>query len=208
MSAVAEERLGADHAETGVAKFLSGFPLSSGVLHECTESETLALIELASIEKINVFELIDCVFRYVAPKNIRIKIYGDFLRSAERNFYLGSERVLAILSIESLQYLEIGAHLSDGQEDLDIYMKKTREAFIEIGTAHYQTRFGFKKLSPLLFDEAYGVIVTKLFIKTPLRKLELFSPGKGAIYVKALSRPKRWNLSIIQKKLNDTDGVN
>ncbi len=207
LSASVEERLGADHAEPGVARYLSGLALAAGTLHECTEAETIGLIELAAAEHINVFELIDCVFRFITPKNIRVRIYGDFLRLAEKDYILGSERVLSILSIQSLSYLEIGSRLSEGQADLDIYMMKPREAFIEIGTAHYQTRFGFKKISPLLFDEAYGVMVTKLFIKTPLQKLELFSPGKGAIYVKALSRPKRWNLSIIRNKTVSSDGV-
>ncbi len=205
--AAVDERLGADHAEPGVARFLAGLPLKPGTLHECTESETLALIELASNEHINVFELIDCVFRYVAPQSIRVRIYGDFLRLAENDYDLGGERVLAILSIDSLRYLEFGARLSEGQTDLDIFMSKPRESFIEIGTARYEARFGFKKVSPLLFGEAYGVMVTKLFIKTPLKKLELFSPGKGAIYVNALSKPKRWNLNIIRKKPLAADGV-
>lgn len=205
--AAVDERLGADHAEPGVARFLEGFSLKPGTLHECTEAETAALIELASVERINVFELIDCVFRYITPKNVRFKINGDFLRRTEKDFDLGGERVLAILSIESLQYLEFGARISEGQTDLDIFMNEPREAFIEIGTAHYQSRFGFRKVSPRLFGDAYGVMVTKLFIKTPLKKLELFSPGKGAIYVNALSRPKRWNLSIIRKKNLPTDGA-
>jgi len=33
-------------------------------------------------------------------------------------------------------------------------------------------------------------------LHAPLERLELYEPGKGAIYVKGLSRPKRWNLDV------------
>ena len=81
------------------------------------------------------------------------------------------------------------------------FLIRPTEKYIEIGTAVYAPRFGFRKLSPLLFDQAYGITVKKLVINTTLEKLALFEPGKGAIYVKALSRPKRWNLNVVRETI-------
>lgn len=192
-----DPRRGANLAEPGVFRYLETLPLQPNAIYSCDEAITLELVSLAADEHINVFELIDCMVRYAKPRAYRFKIVGNFLRATQDRFDLGGERVLKILAIDKLDYLEFGANLTEGQSDLDIYMSSTREAYIEIGTARYAERFGFKSVSPLLFDKAYGIMVTKLFIKTPLTKLELFSPGKGAIYVSALSRPKRWNLDII-----------
>jgi len=52
-------------------------------------------------------------------------------------------------------------------------------------------------MEPRLFAEAYGVQVKRFPVSTELQKLELYAPAKGAIYVKALNRPKRWNLNIV-----------
>jgi len=195
----AQSRLGANHAAPGVESFMKGIPLKGGEIYTFSAGETESLIALAEREKINAFELIDCVFRYVNPRRMRVSIRGADLRSLQGAYDLGGDRVLAILSVETLRYLETGARFTDDQKDLDIYIEGVREEYIEIGTAVYERRFGFERISPLLFSGAYGIMVRKMFFTTPLEKLELFSPGKGAIYVKALSRPKRWNLDVIRK---------
>lgn len=195
----AQRRLGANHAEPGVESFMKGIPMKSGEVYSFSSSETRDLVALAEREKINAFELIDCIFRYINPRRMRISIRGADLRSLQSEYDLGGERVLAILSVDTLRYFETGARLTGDQKDLDIYINGVREAYIEIGTAVYEPRFGFECVSPLLFSGAYGIMVRKMFITTPLEKLELFSPGKGAIYVKAINRPKRWNLDVIRK---------
>ena len=196
----AAHRLGADHAEPGVAMFLSEMNLVSGQHYYCSEHDTLDLIGLAEREKINVFELIDTMYRYAAPRNIRITIQGEDIRKTQEKYDLGGERILAILAIDTLRYIEFGAILEKGQKAMDAYLEGPRETYIEIGTAHYESQFGFETLSPLLFDNAYGITVQKLFFKAPLEKLELFSPGKGAIHVKNMFRPKRWNLDVVTLK--------
>ena len=192
-------RLGADHAEPGVANFLEAMNIPSNSMYICTENDVLNIIALAEKEKINVFELIDCIYRYVAPRTIRITIYGKDLRKTQEKFDLGGERILAILGIDTIRYIEVGAVLEKGQKPMDVFLEGTRETYIEIGTALYEKQFGFGTLSPLVFDDAYGITVKKLFFQAPLTKLELFSPGKGAIHVKNMFRPKRWNLDVVTK---------
>jgi len=168
-------------------------------MYTLTDKDAEGLIDLAAQIHINVFEVLDCTFRYIKPLNIRMQFSGSQLRNLQKRYDLGGDRVLAILSVEKLNNLEIGARLNNGQNDLDIFLNSPSEKYIEIGTAIYDVRFGFRKISPLLFDEAYGVTVKKMFITTTLEKLELFAPGKGAIYVKALQRPKKWNLDVVTK---------
>ncbi len=193
-------RLGADHAEPGVAEFLSRMNLTSGKNYYCTETDALNLIGLAEQEKINVFELIDTMYRYAAPRNIRFTIQGEHIRKTQEKYDLGGERILAILAIDTLRYIEFGAKLEKGQKAMDAYLEEPRETYIEIGTAFYEAQFGFETISPLLFDNAYGIVVKKFFFKAPLVKVELFSPGKGAIHVKNMFRPKRWNLDVVTLK--------
>ena len=195
----ADSRLGANKAEPLVTAFLKTLPLNSGQMYILTDKDAEGLIDLAAQIHINVFEMLDCTFRYVKPLNIRVRVSGSQLRSLQTRYDLGGDRVLAILSVEKLNNLELGARLANGQNDLDIFLNSPSEKYIEIGTAVYDVRFGFKKISPLLFGEAYGITVKKMFITTTLERLELFAPGKGAIYVKALQRPKKWNLDVVTK---------
>lgn len=194
---VADSRLGANLAAPKVFAFLDTIPLVPNGTYTLSDAEMDKFLGLASDIHINVFEMIDCAFRYLTPRSERIVIEGSSLRKLQGKYDLGGERVLAILSIEKVRYLETGARLKAGQEDLDIYLQSPVETFIEIGTASYETRYGFRTLKPLLFDGAYGIMVKKMILSTPLEKLELFAPGKGAIYVKGLSRPKKWNLDVI-----------
>lgn len=193
------QRLGADLAAPSVSAFLKTLPLKTGQMYVFSAQDTERFIDLAAQIHINVFEALDCTFRYIKPLNVRVTVMGADLRKLQSRYDLGGERVLAILSVDKLRHLETGANLSPSQFDLDIFLDSPTEKYIEIGTAVYAPRFGFRKLSPLLFDQAYGITVKKLVINTTLEKLALFEPGKGAIYVKALSRPKRWNLNVVRK---------
>lgn len=183
-----------------VEEFFSTLPITSASVYTLSDSEAFSLINLSADAGINVFELIDSVFRILEPLKARVVITGDSLRKTEDFFILGDERVLSILPIKKLVYLEVGKSISSKQNDLDIFLDSEYESFIEIGTARYLKHFGFKNLSPSLFDSCFGVQVHKLFFSAPLIKLELYGPAKGAIYVKGLMKPKRWNLQIIQRK--------
>ena len=199
-AAFADSRIGADAGFPYVAALLETLPIKEGELYECAPADLRKVLSLAADIHINVFEVIDCFYRWCEPRGARVAIAGDDLRQANDEFYLGGERILAILALENLVRLETGSVLEEGQRALDVYLSAPYEKYIEIGTVHYEERAGFAKMSPNLFDEAYGITVKKFFITTPLVKLELFSPGKGAIYVKAISRPKRWNLNTVERK--------
>ena len=193
------QRLGADLAVPEVNAFLKTLPLKSGQAYTFSSADTERFIDLAARIHINVFEALDCTYRYIKPLNARVKVLGPDLRNLQSRYDLGGERVLAILSVDKLRFLETGAELTPGQCALDIYLDSQTEKYIEIGTAVYNARFGFKRISPLHFYDAYGITVKKLIITTTLERLELFEPGKGAIYVKALARPKKWNLNVVRK---------
>jgi hypothetical protein len=192
-----DPRLGSDRAAPKIAAFMDKLNIAPNTMYTLTDADMAELITLASDIHINVFEIIDCMFRYVSPKSIRIVMTGSSLRKMQTKFDLGGDRVLAILSIEKIRYLEFGARLKQEEKDLDLYLDSPSERYIEIGTAIYETRYGFNTLKPRYFGDAYGIVVKKIFITTPLEKLELFAPGKGAIYVKGLSKPKKWNLDVI-----------
>lgn len=200
MQLSAQSRLGANNAAPKIAFFMNSLTFVPETVHVLTEQETGALFQLAASNKINVFELIDCVYRTVSVRNVRVAITGDSLRKLETRFDFGGERILAILPIGKLDYLETGALFESDDKALDIFLVSTHESRMEIGTALYQRRFGFASVAPLVFSAAYGITVKKLFITTTLEKLELYEPGKGAIYVGGMSRPKRWNLDVVTEK--------
>lgn len=200
LPAGAEIRLGADSASTAVSSFLGALDFPPGRVRVLTQGETESLIEIAANTHINVFELIDCAYRHLSVRSQRIMISGDALRAVRADYDLGDDRVLAILPIDSLVSLQVGSQIVPGQNPLDIVLSAELEKYIEIGTAKYKTRFGFKRLGPLLFEDSYGVTVRKLLFTAPLERLELYAPGKGAIYVQGISKPKRWNLRTIKRK--------
>ncbi len=199
-TAFAAQGIGADAAYPYIAEYLESIPFERGELYKCTLSDLRDVMALAADIHINVFEVIDCFYRWCEPRGIRIAMYGDDLRQIEKEFDLGGQRILAILALENLERLETGALLEPSQCALDMYLNEPYEEYIEIGTVNYEERAGFRKMSPKLFDEAYGITVKKFFITTQLARLELFEPGRGAIYVKAISRPKRWNLDLVRRK--------
>lgn len=197
LPAAGDSRLGADKAVPHIFAFFDTLPLVPGTVYSLNESETEKLISLAADIHINVFEVIDCAFRYLNPVQCRVSIDGELLRKLESRFNLGGSRVLAILAVEKIRYFETGAVLNKNQNDLDIFLSEPAETYIEIGTAKYDTHFGFRKMSPLLFEDAFGITVKKLLFSAPFTRLKLFAPGKGEIYVKGVPRPKRWNLDVI-----------
>lgn len=197
---LAQAKSGADSAAPEVARFLDGLSLSSASTYRLSETETGALLEIAARRKLNVFELLDCVYRNVSARNGRISLSGAYLRNLESRFKLGDERIMSIFPVSILDYLETGTPKDGDDAALDIFLTKEHEDYVEIGTAHYQKKFGFAKIGPLEFSSAYGVVVKKLFLTMPLVKLELYAPGKGAIYVSGIARPKRWNLEYVREK--------
>lgn len=195
---VCADKIGADAAAPAIAARLAALRLSAGSTYTLTADETRSFIGLAARLSINVFELLDGAYRYASSAGIRFILGGDELRAAAASFDMGGERIDALLPIEKATRLEFGAVLSSGQEAMDVYLNEPHSEFIELGTAVMDRRFGFKRLQPRLFADAYGVKVKRFPVSTELEKLELYDNAKGAIYVKALNRPKRWNLRVIR----------
>lgn len=193
----AQTRLGANNAAPAVHNFLEKLPLVSGTVYTLSAQETLEIVKLSSAIGINVFELIDCTYRYLSPKNMRITITGTALRNTKNTYDLGEERIEALLPIDLMISLEIGAVLSSGQHAMDVYLMSKHQSDIEIGTAFYESKFGFSRISPLLFSEPYGVSVKKFLFTSTLDYIELYEPSKVAIYAKNVSRPKKWVIRTI-----------
>jgi hypothetical protein len=191
------DKAGANGAAADVARLLSSFVLSATGTTRLDDRRTEAMLELASRLRINIYELLDASYRYLAPRDMRIAIMGDSLRKAEARFDFGRERVRSLLPVDVLDKVELGAVRSPDERAMDVYLSQSREEFIEIGTAVYDTRFGFGELSPLRFAASYGVKVKRFPFSSVLERLELYEPGKGAIYVKGLPKPKKWNLWIV-----------
>jgi len=192
-------KLGADKAAPFVADALGVLPFEKADTYILDGAQTAKLFALAAELQINVFELIDASYRYLAPRGLRMSLLGTTLRTVESRFDFGRERVRSLLPIDTMISLEVGAVQKAGQKAMDVRLSAGREEYIEIGTAVYETRFGFSRLSPLLFDGAYGVKVKRFLFATDLDKLELYEPGKGAIWVKGLGRPKKWNLWVVRR---------
>lgn len=198
-SAYAQAKPGADVGAPVVAQFLASIRLEPGAARTLTEKETAELIALAAELRLNVFELLDGAYRYASRIGGRIVLPGNELRKAAAAFDMGGPRVRALLPIDKTERIEVGAVLASGQNAMDVYLKDKHSEFIELGTAVMESRFGFRRIAPKLFSEAYGVKVQRFPVSTELQKLELYAPAKGAIYVKALNRPKRWNLNIVTR---------
>lgn len=197
-AAFGQTRIGADAGYPRVAALLETFPFAEAKQRVLTPEETTALLTLAGEIALNVFELLDDAYRWAAPRGIRLVLDGASLRASAANFNMGGARIDALLPIEKTDRIEIGAVRTPGQEAMDVYLAREHAEYIELGTAVMAPRFGFRSLSPNLFDQAFGIEVKRFPFSTTLEKLELYSPGKGAIYVKALDRPKRWNLNVIK----------
>ena len=78
-AAFADSRLGADAAYPRVAEFLQNLPLKEGELYECTTDDLREALSLAADIHINVFELMDCFYRWCEPRRLRIAIRGNDL---------------------------------------------------------------------------------------------------------------------------------
>lgn len=195
-----EIRAGADAASPRVASFLELIPMKSGSIYTFSDDETRRMVAMAAEAHINVFELLDCAYRYAAPRGFRISVSGSSLRKAQATHDLGGERVLALLPVSKMIRMEAGAAQQAGQNALDVYLDSDHEAYIEIGTAVYDRHFGFARIDPLLFSSPFGIEVKKLFFTAPLKKLELYEPAKAAIYASGISKPKRWVLHTVTPK--------
>ncbi len=183
-----------------VVEVLDGLAVKPGELRTLDAAETLSLFGAGAVEGLNVFELLDAVHRWALSARVRVSFPGGGLHEAARVYDMGRERVRALLPLDLVTSLEIGAIISPGQAALAADLAEPYSEFVEIGTIKLSRSFGFGALEPHRFLEPYGIVVARFPIVAPLDRLELYAPQKGAIYVSGAPKPKRWNLWPITKR--------
>ena len=199
VSALFCDGIGSDAAFPKIQKIMQTINIPQNTVYTLSDSEAEQLIAAAADIKINIFELFDCVYRYLSKSGLRIEIRGSSLQRLMGDFDYGEERILALIPIPKIIKIHTGAAFEKGQKPLQIYLDGIYENYIEIGTAIYQTEFGFNKIEPNLFSDSYGMTVKKFGIKRPIKKIHLYENGKGAIYAAGFFKPKRWRLWLITR---------
>ncbi len=191
--------IGSDEAFPKIQELLKNIEIPQNQIYTCTDKEVEKLISSAAEIQINVFELIDCVYRYLSKNEMRIEIKGSSLQKLMTEYDYGGPRVLAIMPIQLVKTIYLGHVFTEEQKALEVYLTEEYENYIEIGTALYEKEFGFKTLKPNLFTDSYGMKVKKFGIKLRIKKIHLYEPGLGAIYARGFFKPKKWNLWLITK---------
>ncbi len=192
---------GPDNAYPIIEEILKKMPLKAGELYEMQDAELEKLVDAGAEIQINLFELLDCMHRYLGVNNFRLRLTGQSMRNLSNRYCLAEGTLEKLLPIALFDYLEVGASFESTQNALDVFLTEKYSADLEIGTGLYETHFGFKKMEPRLFSECFGLTVKAkvLAIKKAASKLSLYENGKGAFYVRGFFKPKRWYLSLITK---------
>lgn len=196
---VHEFGIGSDAAAPLIKQLLEKIPIKENETYILSDEDTEKLISKAADIEINIFELLDCTYRYLSENNFRIEIKGSSLQRLMQDFDFGRDRIPAILPITQMEKMQTGAVFEKDQHALDMYLTEPYEKYIEIGLAMYKTKCGFTKIEPNLFSKSFGMKVKKFGLKKDIEKIHLYENGKGAIYAKGFFRPKRWNLWLITR---------
>jgi hypothetical protein len=183
--------IGADESYPILEKMFSEMPIPENTIYTVTDQDMAVMLDKSVELYINLFELIDCIYRYLAPNNKRFEISGDVLRNAQTTFSYG-DPIETLLPIENIEKLQVGACFTQEQKPLDMWLSAPYSVFIKVATAVYDTRCGFGKMKPLNFLEPYGMQVKKWNIIKNIRKFQLFEPGRSAVYAEGFFRPKTW----------------
>ena len=182
---------GADAAYPIFEKMFSEMQIPENKLYIVSDQDMATMLDKSVELDINLFELLDCIYRYLAPNHKRFEISGTVLREAQTTYSYG-DPIETLLPIEKMEKIQVGACLTQEQKPLDMWLSEPYSVFIKVATAVYDTRCGFGKLEPLNFLQPYGMQVKKWNIVKPIRKFHLFEPGRSAVYAEGFFRPKRW----------------
>ena len=182
---------GADAAYPILEKMFSEMQIPENRLYIVSEQDMATMLDKSVELDINLFELLDCIYRYLAPNHKRFEISGTVLREAQTTYSYG-DPIETLLPIEKMEKIQVGACFTQEQKPLDMWLSEPYSVFIKVATAVYDTRCGFGKLEPLNFLEPYGMQVKKWNIVKNIRKFYLFEPGRSAVYAEGFFRPKRW----------------
>lgn len=182
---------GADAAYPTLEKMFSEMQIPENKLYIVSDQDMATMLDKSVELDINLFELLDCIYRYLAPNHKRFEISGTVLREAQTTYSYG-DPIETLLPIEKMEKIQVGACFTQEQKPLDMWLSEPYSVFIKVATAVYDTRCGFGKLEPLNFLEPYGMQVKKWNIVKNIRKFYLFEPGRSAVYAEGFFRPKRW----------------
>lgn len=194
--------IGADAAYPSIEKVLKNIDFQAYHIYEMTADDLERLITKSAEIQINIFELFDCMHRYLTAHNFRVRVPGDLLRKINEVYILDGDMVGKLMPFDKLDYLETGVRFNDSQNALDVYLTEKYQADLELGIGFYETHFGFKHVEPLCFYDCFGIKVkTKIFnITKPASKLHLYDRGKGSFHVQGFFRGKHWYLDLIEKR--------
>ena len=174
----------ADEAYPEIEPTLASIPAESGTLYTVTDQDMTVILNKASDVQINLFGLLDCVYRYAKLSKKRVEILGITLQKAQSIFNYGGYPIDVLLPIERIIKIEVGAPLKAGQNPLDITLNEPYSVYIEVATAIYDVHCGFTKMEPQTFLESYGMYMKKWNITKPIWKIYLGPDNLGSVYVK------------------------
>lgn len=189
---------GADAAYPTLEKLFIEMQIPEQSVYTVTDRDMATMLDKSVELDINLFELLDCMYRYLAPQNKRFEISGTVLRNAQRSFSYG-DPIESLLPIKNLITLQIGACFTKEQKPLDMKLNASYSTYVKVATAIYDTECGFGKLVPFNFLEPYGMHIKKWGIVKSLNKIYLYGPGTAAMYADGLSRPKRWYVDSVTR---------
>ena len=177
----------ADEAYPEIEPTLASIPAESGTLYTVTDQDMTVILNKASDVQINLFGLLDCVYRYAKLSKKRVEILGITLQKAQSIFNYGGYPIDVLLPIERIIKIEVGAPLKAGQNPLDITLNEPYSVYIEVATAIYDVHCGFTKMEPQTFLESYGMYMKKWNITKPKWKIYLGPDNLGSVYVQGFS---------------------
>lgn len=180
-----------------INKILEQIPMEDNSLYICCDNDVENLISAAADLNLNIFELFDCVYRYLSANGKRVEIDGSSFNKLSNKFKFGDDLVLALVPFQLIIKIQMGITFDKKQYPLQFLLKDDYEKYVEIATVIYKKEFGFKNIEPNLFINSYGMFVKKIGIKLAVKKIHLYELGYAAIYAKGFYKPKKWKLAAI-----------
>ena len=132
---------GADAAYPIFEKMFSEMQIPENKLYIVSDQDMATMLDKSVELDINLFELLDCIYRYLAPNHKRFEISGTVLRNAQTTYSYG-DPIETLLPIEKMEKIQVGACLTQEQKPLDMWLREPYSVFIKVATAVYdQMRF-------------------------------------------------------------------
>jgi hypothetical protein len=197
LAAIAEEM----PRESEVEPFLQFEDRTEGPEQHMADLDLLlSLFDYADGKDINLFELFGVVVPVLERREVRLLILGSRLRQAAEIFELGGDRANALLPVEKVRYVELGAKLTPSDAAVDVYLSREHNQFLEIADITLSTHYGFADLEDRVFTGGFGAGVKRIGFNFNLDSIDMYELNKVAIYVRNFGRPKRWRIYDIERK--------